>query len=103
MRVPRRAAAPLLTLAVLVTAAPAAGAGSRPLPEGWIVDRVRFEPLDPAGAPMVAEGVGQYRGALEVRPGLIVLNDVALDDYLKGISEVPTSWPAEAQRAQAVA
>ncbi len=31
------------------------------------------------------------------------VNEVALDDYLKGISEVPSSWPPEVLRAQAIA
>jgi SpoIID/LytB domain protein len=51
-------------------------------------------------------GGGEYRGAIEVRRsagGVGVVNDVGLEDYLKGISEVPSSWPAEALRAQAIA
>ena len=51
-------------------------------------------------------GVGDYRGALELVPaggGVGVVNDVGLDDYLKGLSEVPSTWPAEALKAQAIA
>ena len=52
---------------------------------------------------------GRYRGALEVRPGLDggvnAVNALALDDYVAGVvaGEVPSSWPREALRAQAVA
>ena len=79
-----------------------------PLP-GWVVDRVRFEPLDASGGPLGVVGVGDYRGAIEVGPTaatgttLAVINEVGFEDYLLGISEVPTSWPVEAQKAQAIA
>ncbi|HEX8074747.1 MAG TPA: SpoIID/LytB domain-containing protein [Thermoleophilaceae bacterium] len=52
---------------------------------------------------------GAYRGALELRPsggsGLMAINAVSSDDYVKGVvpGEVPPSWPAEALKAQAVA
>src|SRR5437867_9206697 len=91
-------------------AAAAARGGHRtvaPVPvRGWVVAGVRFEPLDPSRAPLIADGVGEYRGAIEVRhtpAGLATVNVVGFDDYLKGISEVPVSWPPEAQRAQAIA
>ncbi len=74
-------------------------------------------PLRVTGAPggvllrgQAANGVtdGRYRGSLELRPGplgLSAINAVSLEDYLKGVvpGEVPTSWPAAALRAQAVA
>jgi stage II sporulation protein D len=52
---------------------------------------------------------GSYRGALELRPavfgGLDVINAVGLEDYVRGVVawESPSSWPAEALKAQAVA
>jgi stage II sporulation protein D len=52
---------------------------------------------------------GVYRGALELRPsdggGLTAVNSVGLDAYLQGVvpGEVPSTWPEEALRAQAVA
>ena len=53
---------------------------------------------------------GAYRGGLELRPtigghGLMAVNAVSLDSYVKGVvpGEVPSSWPAEALKAQAVA
>ena len=81
----------------------------------WTVDRATFEPLDPATHLTVA-GVGEYRGRIEVGRAtssssnassngtkLAVVNLVAVEDYLKGISEMPAAWPLEAQKAQAVA
>ena len=74
-----------------------------------VTDVARIEPLAVAGAaaPTVAlDGVGEYRGILELRKtadGVGAVNDVALDDYLAGISEVPSSWPPEVLRAQAIA
>lgn len=52
---------------------------------------------------------GLYRGALEVRiargPGLNAINALSLEDYVAGVvgNESPSSWPAAALRAQAVA
>ena len=53
---------------------------------------------------------GRYRGRLEVRAsalggGVSAINAVALDDYIRGVvaGEMPSSWPQEALRAQAVA
>ena len=82
---------------------------ARPLDPAWFADRPRFEPLD--GAPLTVNGLGDYRGAIEVTrtsasardTTLATINDVALEDYLRGVSEVPTAWPLEAQKAQAIA
>ena len=79
------------------------GASAAAPPAGWVTDRVRFEPID---APLTAAGIGDYRGILEVRGagrGLALVNELGLDDYVKGISEVPVKWPIEAQKAQAIA
>ena len=75
-----------------------------PLP-GWAVDRVRFEALDPA-AVLSVQGIGDYRGVVDVvrgGAGVAVINELPVETYLQGISEVPASWPAEAQKAQAIA
>jgi stage II sporulation protein D len=69
-----------------------------------------------AGAPLLLGGRagngrtnGRYRGTLELRPavlgGLDVVNQVGLEDYVRGVVawESPSSWPAEALKAQAVA
>jgi len=52
---------------------------------------------------------GRYRGALEFRAGalsgLLAINALPLEDYVRGVvsRESPSSWPAEALKAQAVA
>ena len=74
-------------------------------PPGFAVDAARIELLADGGAVRL-EGVGEYRGALELRraaAGVGAVNDVSLEDYLKGIAEMPAGWPAEALRAQAIA
>lgn len=76
-----------------------------PAPAGWLVDRVRFESLEPDGF-LTASDLGDYRGAMELvrsGSGVGVINDVGVEDYVRGISEVPSSWPTEALRAQAIA
>jgi stage II sporulation protein D len=105
-------------LAVSAPAAQAKGPGTKkptspPKVPALVTDVARIEPLPAApGSPSAAgrtvalDAVGEYRGVLELRrngPGVGAVNEVALDDYLKGISEVPSSWPAEALRAQAIA
>jgi stage II sporulation protein D len=51
-----------------------------------------------------------YRGVLRIMassttPTVTVVNEVGLEDYLKGVvgTEMPSSWPANALRAQAIA
>jgi stage II sporulation protein D len=74
----------------------AASAGSRPV-------RIRA-----SGGLTQVNGRG-YRGWIEVRKKqnglLLVINDLDIEDYLKGVitSEVPSDWHAEALKAQAVA
>ncbi|MFP5377577.1 MAG: SpoIID/LytB domain-containing protein [Acidimicrobiia bacterium] len=108
MRGGARAALTAVACLVAGLAAPepasARGRGA-PAPRGWVVDRVRLESAGPEGA-VGAEGLGPYRGALEVVSaggGLAVVNEVAFEDYLQGVAEVPSSWPLEALRAQAIA
>jgi stage II sporulation protein D (peptidoglycan lytic transglycosylase) len=79
--------------------------GPPPPPPGWLVGVARLEPLSPDGF-LSVEGLGDYRGALELRrsaAGVAVVNDVDLEDYVKGVAEMPSTWPAEALRAQAIA
>jgi stage II sporulation protein D len=65
-----------------------------------------------SGAPVQLVGgahSGSYRGAFELRPsplgGVSVINALGLEDYVRGVValESPSSWPAEALKAQAVA
>ncbi len=68
-------------------------------------------PLEVAGDGGVTKlgSLGGYRGVLQFAPtvfsGISVINRVALDDYLQGVvpAESPSSWPAEALKAQAIA
>jgi stage II sporulation protein D len=54
-------------------------------------------------------GLGRYRGDLKARTssagGLLVINEVGLTGYVRGViaNEMPSSWPKDALRAQAVA
>ena len=97
----------LIALVLFVFMAPARVSAASAPADPWVVDRVRFEPLDPA-KPVGAVGIGDYRGVLEVGPspatgGVAVINRLGVEEYLQGISEVPVSWPLEAQKAQAIA
>lgn len=91
---------------VATLAAPAnARAQAAPTAPVLTSDRLRFEPVAGTTGLTVA-GVGTYRGAIEIArtpAGIAVVNDVGFEDYVKGISEVPNSWPIEALKAQAVA
>jgi len=103
---PAASSCALLTALVLTSVVPVPGSAVAEDPPGWVVDRVRFEPTDPGGGPLTVQDGGAYRGAIEVVPssgGLAVINDVAVEDYVKGIAEVPSSWPPEALKAQAIA
>ena len=67
--------------------------------------KVRIEAVGASPA-VTVDGLGTYRGAIEVsrtRAGIAVINEVAFEDYVKGISEVPSAWPLEALKAQAIA
>ncbi len=67
-------------------------------------------PLTATGpGPLSVAGLGSYRGSLEFRPngsgGVYTVNAVGLDDYVQGViaAEMPSTWSAEALKAQAVA
>jgi SpoIID/LytB domain protein len=68
-------------------------------------------PLQVGGTtPVKLNGLGTYRGLLVFRRaangnGVMTTNEVGLDDYVQGVvtSEMPSSWPAQALEAQAVA
>jgi stage II sporulation protein D len=68
-------------------------------------------PLQVGGAgPLKLIGLGAFRGAFVFRPGsggngVMTVNAVGLDDYVRGVvtAEMPSSWPAQAIEAQAVA
>ncbi|MBI6546081.1 MAG: SpoIID/LytB domain-containing protein [Cyanobacteria bacterium NC_groundwater_1444_Ag_S-0.65um_54_12] len=67
---------------------------------------VRILPAYQSGSPpMVYVGKRWYRGILEIRDGLIAINELPMEDYLYGVvpCEMPHTWPLEALKAQAVA
>lgn len=84
----------------------AAGADPGSPPEAsFVVAKARFEPLD-GTRPVGVDGLGVFAGSLEVVPdagSVAVLNDVSVEDYVAGIAEMPSEWPAAALEAQAIA
>jgi stage II sporulation protein D len=57
---------------------------------------------------ILVQGKGVYRGKLKAKAqggGLLAVNKVSLDDYARGViaNEMPSSWPRNALKAQAVA
>jgi stage II sporulation protein D len=73
---------------------------------------VRFdggpEPVRLLGPALNGISSGLYRGQIEVIPdgsGLTAINVIDLDSYVRGVvaGEMPSSWPLEALKAQAVA
>ncbi len=72
---------------------------------------VSFEGSDPMrllGPALNFVSNGLYRGSIEVRldgGGVTAINELDMDSYLRGVvaGEMPSSWPLEALKAQAVA
>jgi SpoIID/LytB domain protein len=65
---------------------------------------VRFELTD-GGLLQIADG-RRYRDTLELRAqgdATVAVNELSLDDYVAGVAEMPSRWPPEALKAQAVA
>ena len=97
---------------------PSTGYAVRALPDGTLelsdaatgktVAHLAAPLLVTGPAPLELAGRGAYRGALafSVLGGTVqTVNVVGLDDYVRGViaGEMPSSWPAEALEAQAVA
>ncbi|HET9732851.1 MAG TPA: SpoIID/LytB domain-containing protein [Acidimicrobiales bacterium] len=71
----------------------------------WNLRSAAVVPVTPTDG-LEVDGVGSYAGAIDVVPSgslLGVVNDVGFEDYLRGLAEVPPTWPAAALEAQAVA
>jgi stage II sporulation protein D len=72
---------------------------------------IRFEPIKKDGSTIfkLINNNHRYRGYLTIAPesGSLsksrVINKIMLEDYLRGIAEIPYSWPIEALKAQVVA
>ncbi len=97
---PRRAIA-LLLVAAAASLPAAALAGQR---KGTVVAPVRLIP--DSNLPIEVVGLHYYFDRIEVgsaSDGLVVVNRSPLERYLLGLNEVPTDWPMEALKAQAIA
>ncbi|WP_373228514.1 SpoIID/LytB domain-containing protein [Cohnella sp.] len=69
---------------------------------------LRADPQDASGIQVIERGKRTYRGSMEIstlNQSLAVINDVDFEQYLYSVvgAEVGSSWPIEAQKAQAVA
>jgi stage II sporulation protein D len=72
---------------------------------------VKFRSADPMqllGPALNGVSSGLYRGSLEVRldgSGVTSINELDMDSYIRGVvaGEMPSSWPLEALKVQAVA
>src|SRR3954468_757091 len=72
---------------------------------------IRFRGADPMrllGPALNGVSSGLYRGSLEVRldgGGVTSINELDMDSYIRGVvaGEMPSSWPLEALKVQAVA
>ena len=81
------------------------------LHDATVAGAVTVRPLDTIGRIQLfskPSSYDTYRGSIELRLGtgsLNVVNHLGLDEYLRGVVpvEMPSSWPAEALRAQAIA
>lgn len=99
---PNRRLVALVALTIAPTAVGPVARAQDP-PTEWTAAHVRFEPLQAEGSRAEIAGLGAYRGTVEVRPGLSIYNELPLEDYVKGIVEMPAAWPAAALQAQAIA
>ena len=93
----------------LLAAALVSAAAMSPVPAAasaaahqWDAEQLSLEAL---GGALTVDGA-PYRGRFELRAegGRVrLVNEVGVEDYVRGIREMPPSWPIEAQRAQAIA
>lgn len=66
---------------------------------------LRLVPAAPGGNVFRVNGTLYYRGTLEFRTdsNVYMINELPFETYLYGLGEVPSSWPGEALKAQAIA
>lgn len=89
----------LASLVVVAQPVPSRGA-----PKGEVVGPVRLVP--DVSIPLQVSGLYPYLGTIVLKPapdGLTVVNRISLERYLLGLKEVPTTWPMDALKAQAIA
>ncbi|RPI26022.1 MAG: SpoIID/LytB domain-containing protein, partial [Actinobacteria bacterium] len=102
--IPMGMTAPLRVAAIVAASllAPAAPAAAQAAADSHIVS---VELVPAPGTSFAVDG-RTYEGVLRVGAGddgLVLTEEVTLDQYLKGIGEVPFSWPMAALSAQVVA
>ncbi|MBN2585047.1 SpoIID/LytB domain-containing protein [Patescibacteria group bacterium] len=77
-----------------------------------IDDYLRFIPLKNSVITVSNDGVSssynRFRGIIAIRRSsysgnVWLVNELELEDYLRGLAEVPDSWPMEARKAQVIA
>ncbi|HET6809831.1 MAG TPA: SpoIID/LytB domain-containing protein [Acidimicrobiales bacterium] len=107
IRTYRRARSGLLA-ALLAMATAVAGPALTALPAGADPGDLSAGQLvfAPSGATVLSVDGAAYHGEVVVGPtagGLAVVNRVGFEDYVAGIAEMPSNWPAAALAAQAVA
>jgi stage II sporulation protein D len=98
------AAALTLALAVAVALAPSPARAARARRLGAVAGTIQLIPT--GTSPIEVRGMHGYFGSIELDPasdGLVVSNRLSLEKYLRGLAEVPSTWPEEALKAQAVA
>lgn len=96
----------VLSIAILLLAFPfasgAESAGKRG--PGAVAGTIVLIPK--SSDPITVEGLHSYYGTIELREasdGIVVVDRLPLERYLLGLDEVPSDWPVEALRAQAIA
>lgn len=106
-----RVAAPALLAAAAIGSLLAHPAAPRAESDSTTAPRlhIRLAATDPgarAAEWLRVGGAGSFAGTLTVQPSgphVAVVNEVALEDYVRGIAEMPSDWPLPALEAQAIA
>lgn len=103
---------PLVSTTVPASAAGAAAgaaapAATVPASQNFAVSSRSLWAVPRGDATVALPGSGRsYRGRIQAAsggPGLQIVNEVDVEQYLRGLGEVPASWPAAALQAQAIA
>ncbi|MEE9414761.1 MAG: SpoIID/LytB domain-containing protein [Acidimicrobiales bacterium] len=84
--------------------------GAEPVPSPCIGWQLRFGVKDLVEQQLSTSDHSYRHGRLELTPNgngasdfHVVLGQLTMDEYLYGLAEMPSSWPAEALKAQAIA
>ncbi|MFP5298227.1 MAG: SpoIID/LytB domain-containing protein [Actinomycetota bacterium] len=100
----KRAVGALGCALLLLGATPGLAAPSARSQRGAVVGPVRLVP--DTSIPIEVAGLNAYFGTIVLSPaadGLTVIDRLSIERYLLGLKEVPSDWPMQALKAQAVA